>query len=267
LRESVEAILRSVASGELSISSAMERLALLPFSLVLEGKAGIRLDLHRPLRTGIGEVIYCPGKGIDRLVPIARAFAERGLSVAFSRMTAEEAEALGSAIRPFAYDPSGRLGLHRPVPPRPRGRVAVISAGAADRPAADEAAGMAAFCGCPVDRYEDVGVAGLHRLLAVLPEIRLARAVVVAAGMEGALPGVVAGLFPGLTIGLPTSVGYGVAEGGRAALRTILASCVPGLVAVNIDDGVGAGIAAALASGEGGEPDEERDRAAGTEKA
>ena len=141
------------------------------------------------------------------------------------------------------------MGFTAFEPRQKRGSViAVLSAGSTDVPAAEEAASIAEFSGCKVLRFYDVGVAGIHRLMEVLPEVRKADAVIVAAGMDGALPSVVAGLVPSLVIGLPTSVGYGIAEGGNTALRSMLCSCSPGLVVVNIDNGVGAGLSAVLAA-------------------
>jgi NCAIR mutase (PurE)-related protein len=149
----------------------------------------------------------------------------------------------------MSYNPVSKLGLIEFTPaPRLGATVAVISAGSSDVPVALEAAEIVQFLGCDVKKFFDVGVAGLHRLLDSLPEIRDADIAIVAAGMDGALPTVVAGLVPCLVIGLPTSVGYGIASGGNVALQTMLASCSPGLVVVNIDNGVGAGIAAVIAA-------------------
>ena len=207
----------------------------------------VRFDFDRERRKGIGEVVYCPGKSDGQIESITRGVCERGVNAAFSRMSAEQ-EKLVSAIEPaLAYNPVSRLGIIRKVEPQARGLVAVLTAGSSDIPVAEEAAGIAEFSGCTVKKYYDVGVAGLHRLLGVLPEVREADAVIVAAGMDGALPSVVTGLVPSLVIGLPTSVGYGIAQGGVTALHTMLSSCSPGLVVVNIDNGVGAGLAAAVA--------------------
>ena len=207
----------------------------------------VRLDFDRERRKGIGEVVYCPGKSDEQIVMIARSVRERGVNMAFSRMTPEQANLVAAGDPALIYDPVSRLGIIQKTEPEPRGRVAVLTAGSSDISVAEEAAGIAAFSGCSVERFFDVGVAGLHRLLDVLPEVKKADVVIVVAGMDGALPSVVTGLVPSLVIGLPTSVGYGIAKDGHVALNTMLSSCSPGLVVVNIDNGVGAGLAAAIA--------------------
>jgi NCAIR mutase (PurE)-related protein len=208
----------------------------------------VRLDYERPLRKGIGEVIYCPGKSDSQMLSIASSVRERGINMAFSRMSPEQAALVSEGAPPLSYDATSKLGVIKCVEVDRRGVAAVLSAGSSDVPIAAEAAGIAEFHGCSVKKFFDVGVAGLHRLLGILPEIMDADVAIVAAGMDGALPSVVAGLVPCLVIGLPTSVGYGVASGGRAALNSMLSSCSPGLVVVNIDNGVGAGLSAAIAA-------------------
>ncbi|MDR0648007.1 MAG: nickel pincer cofactor biosynthesis protein LarB [Synergistaceae bacterium] len=207
----------------------------------------VRLDFERPGRKGISEVIYCPGKSDAQLLSIARGVRQRGVTMAFSRMTAEQA-ALVAGDPPLEHDPVSRLGVIKFKDAQPGGLVAVLSAGSSDVPIASEAAAIAELNGCRVKKFFDVGVAGLHRLLSILPEIKDAPVVIVAAGMDGALPSVVAGLVRGLVIGLPTSVGYGIASGGNVALGSMLSSCSPGLVVVNIDNGVGAGLSAVIAA-------------------
>lgn len=207
----------------------------------------VRLDFDRECRKGVGEVVYCSGKSDDQLATIARSVRERRVSMAFSRMSPAQAELIADGDPVLSYNPVSRLGVIKCAEPRRRGLVAVLSAGSSDVPVAEEAAGIAEFSGCRVEKFYDVGVAGLHRLLGVLPEIRRADVVIVVAGMDGALPSVVTGLVSSLVIGLPTSVGYGIATGGGVALNTMLSSCSPGLVVVNIDNGVGAGLAAAIA--------------------
>jgi NCAIR mutase (PurE)-related protein len=208
----------------------------------------VRLDFERPERKGISEVIYCPGKSDAQMLSIAESVRRRNVTMAFSRMSPEQAE-LVKGEPPLEYDPISRLGVIKfRDAGQPGGLVAVLSAGSSDIPIASEAAAIAELHGCRVKRFFDVGVAGLHRLLSILPEIKDAHAVIVAAGMDGALPSVVAGLVPGLVIGLPTSVGYGIAAGGHVALNSMLSSCSPGLVVVNIDNGVGAGLSAVIAA-------------------
>jgi len=210
--------------------------------------AEVRLDFNRKERKGISEVIFCPGKSDEQLLAIAENINEKRFDTAFSRMSTEQYELVSSVIEPFRYDPVSQLGTTCYQSIEPDGSVVVVlTAGSTDIPAAEEAAGIAEFSGCTVKRYYDVGVAGIHRLMEVLPEVCKADAVIVAAGMDGALPSVVAGLVPSLVIGLPTSVGYGAAKKGETALRAMLCSCSPGLVVVNIDNGIGAGIAAVMA--------------------
>lgn len=209
----------------------------------------VRLDFTRKERKGFSEVIFCQGKSDSQIAKIAEDVLKSGVDTAFSRMTEEQSEIVSSVIQKFSYSPLSRMGFTAFEPRQKRGSViAVLSAGSTDVPAAEEAASTAEFSGCKVLRFYDVGVAGIHRLMEVLPEVRKADAVIVAAGMDGALPSVVAGLVPSLVIGLPTSVGYGIAEGGNTALRSMLCSCSPGLVVVNIDNGVGAGLSAVLAA-------------------
>lgn len=212
----------------------------------------VRLDLAREERKGFGEVVLCSGKSDRQLRQIAGELLAAGENMAFSRLEAAQRDvvidALGGDAGLFRYNPVSRLGWTEFVPiVRRGGTVAVVTAGSTDVPAAEEAAGIIEFSGLSARRFFDVGVAGIHRMLDVLPEIKKADVAIVAAGMDGALPSVVAGLVPTLVIGLPTSVGYGVAERGMTALRSMLCSCSPGLVVVNIDNGIGAGLAAVIA--------------------
>lgn len=209
----------------------------------------VRLDLERTARKGFPEVIYTSGKSDEQLCTIAEQIAARRVDTAFSRMSKEQCGIVRRAIPNFVYHESPHFGYTAfGIPKNFCGSVAVLSAGSSDVPVAEEAALIAEFSGCSVSRFYDVGVAGLHRLLDVLPEVRKAGAVVVAAGMDGALPSVVAGLVAPLVIGLPTSVGYGAADHGLTALRAMLCSCSSGLTVVNIDNGIGAGLAAVLAA-------------------
>lgn len=208
----------------------------------------VRLDLSRKERKGFPEVIFCQGKSDEQLRVIAAEIKESAVDTAFSRMNFEQSVIVSAIINGFRYSNVSRLGFaefHERT--HCHGVVAVLTAGSTDVPVAEEAAGIADFSGCIVKRFYDVGVAGIHRLMGVIPEVSEADVVIVAAGMDGALPSVVAGLVPSLVIGLPTSVGYGVAEHGLTALRSMLCSCSPGLVVVNIDNGIGAGLAAYLA--------------------
>jgi NCAIR mutase (PurE)-related protein len=218
-----------------------------------------RLDLYRDVRKGVPEVVFAPRKSDEQLEAIVKRFVEvRGLALV-SRLEPARAEKLRAALDPalaFDYDASaGTLAVRTDEyqPPEAEGCVGILTAGTADIPVAEEAALVIAHMGVRVERAYDVGVAGVHRLLEPLTRIieAGAAALVVAAGMEGALPSVVAGLVDIPVIGLPTSTGYGLGGDGTAALYSILQSCSPGLVAVNIDNGVGAGAAAALIARQG----------------
>lgn len=233
----LRALLHDVARGHTSVDEAAARLG--PASWLSEAT----LDLERPLRTGLPEVIYGEGKTIDQIVQIVRAFRSAGQAALVTRIAPEAVEAVQAALAP-------EEGVHHPVArlllfptgeeAPPRGHVAVVSAGTTDMPVAEECALTAEAFGRRVLRVRDVGVAGLHRLLARLPEIREANVIVVVAGMDGALPSVVAGLVDRPVVACPTSVGYGAAFGGLAPLLTMLNACAPGVSVVNIDNGFGA---------------------------
>lgn len=204
-----------------------------------------RLDLERQARIGLDEVIFCRDKTAAQIADIAFRLAEttgRGL---FTRLAPERLAELPDEIRrALDYDPESRSGILGALePPRSR-RVALVSAGTSDRPAVAEAERTLAYYGEGARTMQDIGVAGLWRLLERREEIARHPVVIAAAGMDGALPTVLAGLVPSFVIALPTSTGYGAAEGGRTALNAALASCAPGLVAVNIDNGFGAASAA-----------------------
>ncbi len=204
------------------------------------------LDYARAERIGFGEAVFCAGKSPAQIACILEDAEIRGASLLLTRLD----EARFAALRPgqrdaLDYDPvSGTAVLGTASPPQAGGRVAVVTAGTSDVPVAREALRTLRFNGAEAELIADVGVAGLWRLLARLDEIRAAPVVIVAAGMDAALPSVVAGLVPGCVIAVPTSVGYGVAAGGHTALHAILASCAPGIVTVNIDNGYGAACAA-----------------------
>lgn len=209
----------------------------------------VRLDADRSRRKGFSEVIFCEGKSEKQLLNIAEEIKAQKLDTAFSRMDEDQFGAVASVIDGFRYDPLSRVGhTDFGTIKKNSALMAVVSAGSTDVPVAEEAAQIIEFFGSRAERFYDVGVAGIHRLFDVLPEIRKADVVIVAAGMDGALPSVVSGLVSSLVIGLPTSVGYGIAEKGNTALRSMLCSCSPGLVVVNIDNGVGAALSALAAS-------------------
>jgi NCAIR mutase (PurE)-related protein len=194
----------------------------------------IRWDHDREARTGIPEVVFGPGKTSAHLRSLFQD--EEELRIA-SRLSDEQMEVL---VGLATIHPEARVAVRNPRPARNIPPVPVLTAGTADIPVALEAATILTAMGVPTTRYFDVGVAGIHRLQAVLPELQSARVCIVAAGMDGALPAVVAGLLRAPVIGVPTSVGTGVAQGGTVALNTMLASCSPGLAVVNIDSGFGA---------------------------
>lgn len=254
---SLDDLLAGVASGRLSAADGADRLRRLGYVSV--GDFAL-LDVSRAARKGVPEVVYAEGKTAEQVVAITRRFLEHDAVVLVSRVSEEQAAALAAGVggadeggtdASVDHDVRSRVVVVRRAgapPPQERGAVGVLAAGTSDIPAAGEAAAMARAMGARVLTAFDVGVAGLHRLSGPLEEMRAAgvAAIVVAAGMEGALPSVVAGLVSVPVIGLPTSSGYGYGGRGEAALMGMLQSCSPGLAVVNIDNGVGAGATAAL---------------------
>ena len=246
-------ILEAVAGGRLTVEEGLRLLPLLQVGVLGEFA---RLDLGRHLRKGVPEVVYAPRKTDAALAAIVNCFlADRGLALV-SRLAPERCAALEAALEGprVSYQPDA--GIFEAVMPwyrgpEPSGYVGILTAGTSDIPVAEEAALVVRHMGCHVERAYDVGVAGVHRLLEPLAAMISGGAdvLVVAAGMEGALPSVVAGLVDVPVIGLPTSTGYGLGGDGTAAILSILQSCSPGLLAVNIDNGVGAGAAAGLIAG------------------
>ena len=224
-------LLERVQRGELQVDDAARRLEVMPF----EDLGFAKLDHHRGVRDQAPEVVYTPGKTTEQVLGI------------LARVEPPLAEAVLARFPGALYDAQARIVVVNPVPcEAPVGQVAVISAGTADLPVAEEAALTAEILGSRVARLHDVGVAGIHRLLAHVAAIRAARVLVVVAGMEGALPSVVAGLVERPVIAVPTSVGYGASFGGLAALLAMLNSCALGVTVVNIDNGFGAGYQAHL---------------------
>jgi len=206
-----------------------------------------RIDLDRRHRCGIPEVIYCPGKTATQILAIIKAMQRDCHDVLATRATREQYAVIRKRIPKAVYHETARaITLDINKPRKPAGLVAIVCAGTSDLPIAEEAALTAERMGAKVERVYDVGVAGLHRLVNRLDTFESARAVVVVAGMEGALPSVVGGLIDKPIIAVPTSVGYGTSMNGLAALLAMLNSCVPGISVVNIDNGFGAGAAAAI---------------------
>jgi NCAIR mutase (PurE)-related protein len=233
-------VLEAVRSGELDVAAALRELrptADLGFA---------RVDLDRARRTGEPEVVFGPGKQPAEAAAIAQEIAGRSGRVLLTRVSGEQAHAVQEALPGAVHHERARCVVWQARPRALCGHVAVLAAGTADLPVAEEAAVTAEFCGSRVVRHIDVGVAGLHRLLERLPEIRAANAAVAVAGMEGALPSVLGGLLDIPVFAVPTSVGYGAGFGGLAALLTMINSCAAGVAVVNIDNGFGAGYLAAL---------------------
>jgi hypothetical protein len=229
-------LLLALQRGEVSPDEAVARLRHLPY----EDLGFARIDTHRALRAGAPEAVYCPGKTTEQVVRILGRLAESHVNVLATRATeAVHAAAREAGLR-VTWHPAARLLVANPEPAEAVGLVVVVSAGTADLPVAEEAALTMETRGNRVERIYDAGVAGLHRLLAQHPLLLEANVIVVVAGMEGALPSVVGGLVDRPVIAVPTSVGYGVAAGGFAALLAMLATCAPGVAVVNIDNGFGA---------------------------
>ena len=204
-----------------------------------------KLDLSRKDRTGMPETIYCAGKTKEQLAKILKTFAEQKIAVLGTRCSQEQADFVKTEGLAIEYDECSKtLVLKSGTMAQLKGRIAVCTGGTADLPVAEEAARTAEFFGAKVDRFYDVGVAGIHRLFAKLEKIRKAEIVIAVAGMEGALAGVLAGLVEAPVIAVPTSVGYGASFNGLSALLTMLNSCAEGISVVNIDNGFGAAVTA-----------------------
>ena len=239
----ITSILNDVAGGKTSVADAQRQ---------LENRGQIdlgfaRLDTERAKRCGLGEVVFCPGKTPEHVVKIIAAFKQAGQNILATRATPELFREVSSAHPDAIYHAAARcITVELKPRPEPRGLVVVLSAGTADLPVAEEAAMTAEWMNAKVERIYDAGVAGLHRLLPHVPLLRTARAVIVIAGMEGALPSVVGGLIDKPIIAVPTSIGYGLNFGGLVALLAMLNSCAAGISIVNVDNGFGAGVAAGL---------------------
>jgi pyridinium-3,5-biscarboxylic acid mononucleotide synthase len=250
LPEQVLRLLEAVAAGEASPKSALDQLAWQPVETVHSGdvaSVAARLDHHRSLRLGFPEVVFCEGKSVPQTVEICQRFAARGHGFLATRADQTKQEALAEAIPNVEVNPLGRT-VYLPGPeavPNSRfGEVLIATAGTGDIPVAEEAAVTARAFGNPVVQLYDVGVAGIHRLFRESDSLGRASVILVVAGMEGALPSVVGGLVSVPVIAVPTSIGYGAAFGGLAALLGMLNSCAAGITVVNIDNGFGAACAA-----------------------
>lgn len=241
--QTLRVLLEQVQRGETGVDEALAVVRRLPF----EDLGFARLDTHRALRAGFPEVVYCEGKRPEQAAAIIAKLAEGPGPVLGTRAGFEVYARVRAAIPVARYSDVARMVIveREPLPKRP-GTVLVICAGTADLLVAEEAALTAEVMGNHVERLVDVGVAGLHRLLAHVEQVQRATVLVVVAGMEGALPSVVGGLVRRPLIAVPTSVGYGASFGGLAALLAMLNSCAPGVTVVNIDNGFGAGYAASM---------------------
>jgi hypothetical protein len=252
LRAELESLLEGVRSGAVTPAEALERFASLPY----RDLGFARVDLHREVRQGAPEAVLGEGKTPEQVAAIVRALLEGGAGSVLVTRADEATRAAVSAVAPDAEEDARARAIWVATDvPEPRGLVALVSAGTSDGAVLHEARIRAELLGAATVTHEDVGVAGIHRLAAVLPDLARADCVVVVAGMDGALASVVGGLVAAPVVGVPTSVGYGSADGGRTALNAMLCSCAAGLAVVGIDDGFGAGTIAARiarAAGVGG---------------
>jgi hypothetical protein len=240
----MRALLEAVRAGELSTDEALERFAQLPFV----ASEHARVDTHRALRQGMPEVVFGVAKTPQQIASIVRTLREAGQTALVTRVESAAAHVVLEREPGGDYDAGARVLWYGPreVAITGVGTIAVVCAGTADLPVAREAESVARRLGNKVELFADVGVAGLHRLLAVSDALRAARVVIAIAGMEGALPSVVGGLVARPVIAVPTSIGYGASYGGLAALLGMLSSCASNVSVVNIDNGFGAAVVASL---------------------
>lgn len=242
-RENLLQLLQDIQNGATSPETALAQLSKLPY----EDAGFAKIDHHRSLRLGLPEVIYAAGKTPAQVADIFARMAQAGGSVMATRADSAAYQAVRERVPSAKYHDQARIIGLGASPSALAGRIAVVCAGTSDLPVAEEAAVSAEYLGLRVDRVVDVGVAGLHRILSQTDILACAQAVIVCAGMEGALPSVVGGLVAAPVIAVPTSVGYGAAFGGLTALLGMLNSCSPNVCVVNIDNGFGAAYVAAMA--------------------
>ena len=240
----LEHLLEEVRAGHLSVAEALKRLHTLPF----EDLGFARVDHHRQLRQSFPEVVFAAGKNLEQIKGILTSLDARSDHILVTRLAPDKAAALATEFPEARYYPDSQSWtLSRgKIPDRGRGLILVISAGTSDIPVSEEALVTARIMGHRAEALYDVGVAGLHRLLAHQDLLAQATCFIVVAGMEGALPSVVAGLVDRPVVAVPTSIGYGASFGGLAALLAMLNSCATGIAVVNIDNGFGAGYLAAM---------------------
>lgn len=243
MKNELKTVLEKVRNGEMSVDDAMLIIKKQPF----EDIGYAKIDLHRKMRKGAAEVIYGAGKTAQQIEGIINVMKKNGQeNILITRLCPDAAEKIQSCLQ-MEYHADASIGIIGSIPkPDGIGTVLVACGGTSDIPVAEEAALTAEFHGNKVSRLYDVGVAGLHRLLAHLDEIMSASVIIAAAGMEGALPSVIGGLADCPVIAVPTSVGYGASFGGVSALLNMLNSCASGVSVVNIDNGFGAGFLAGL---------------------
>lgn len=242
-RAKIEALLNDVRQGRTDVADALESLRILPF----EDLGFAKLDHHRPLRTGMPEVVFAAGKTDAQVATIFAHMAHAGGNVLATRASRSCFDAVYATEPRAEYHEMARcITLAQAPPPQGKGTIAVVCAGTSDLPVAEEAAVTARLMGNKVELIADVGVAGIHRLLAQREALQSARVLIVCAGMEGALPTVVGGLVNAPVLAVPTSVGYGASFGGVAALLGMLNTCSPNISVVNIDNGFGAACIATL---------------------
>lgn len=239
----LEKLLKEVSEGKISTREALEKLKNFPYTDL--GFA--RIDHHREIRTGYPEIIYCTGKTTEQVTEIFRVMAQKENNIIGTRASREMFDAVKARLPETVYfHKACIISYQKKKPDCPESSIAVITAGTSDIPVAEEAAVTAELLGNKVVRIYDVGVAGIHRLVDKLPEIRSCSVIIVIAGMEGALASVVGGLVDKPVIAVPTSVGYGASFEGLSALLAMLTSCSAGVTVVNIDNGFGAGFSASM---------------------
>ncbi len=241
--QQLHSLLQDVRDRTIDIDSALETLKDLPY----QDLGFAKVDTHRHLRLGVPEVILCQGKTLEQVITIAERLVQDNCNIMATRANREIYEGIRGLIRQTEYHELARIVVVRPKDlPQKVGRIAVVCAGTADIPVAEEAVVVADTLGNVVEKFYDVGVAGIHRLLDQRQQISQANVVITVAGMEGALASVVGGLVDKPVIAVPTSIGYGASFHGLSALLTMLNSCAPGVSVVNIDNGFGAGYQAHL---------------------
>jgi pyridinium-3,5-biscarboxylic acid mononucleotide synthase len=242
-KEAIKKILDSVSKGSLTVKDALEQLKTLPYKDLGHSK----IDNHRELRRGYPEVVFCEGKTASQVRNIMEYMASRKANILGTRANPEKYEAVKKSLPDARYNELAKtITIEFEKKKATRTYIAILTAGTSDIPVAEEAAITAEFFGNRVERFFDVGVAGIHRLYDNLEKIRKARVIVVIAGMEGALPSIVGGLVDKPIIAVPTSIGYGANFKGLSALLGMLTSCVAGVGVVNIDNGFGAGYLASM---------------------